>query len=316
MIKRDPFIDCLRGFAILLVVLGHTIQYLLPVEFDRNLGFRIIYSFHMPLFFFISGLTKKINPMGAFKDYLQKRSTALLLPFLSWFILYNTLDISKIHVKFYTLIISPDTGLWFLWVLYVIDISLFLLNKVRRYFYFKAIIFWIFLVITSMSLHTNILGIGLVAKYLPFVLFGQHFNFYIKTYFLRYKLFFTLFFTTAFLLVIPFFSRTDQSKLPPIPFVKYYFNYFIGILGLLSCYGIIILNYNKMQLIQKILSNLGKISLEIYVTHFLILGQLIQILPSGCQIIFLIFPLTVLMTFLLQKLIKYCSRISLLLYGK
>ncbi len=38
----------------MLVVLGHTLQGLYT-DFDQNLAFRIIYSFHMPLFFFISG---------------------------------------------------------------------------------------------------------------------------------------------------------------------------------------------------------------------------------------------------------------------
>ena len=54
--KRIEYIDALRGFAIFLMVVGHVIpnlylnkQMVLP---NLNLW---IYSFHMPLFFTISG---------------------------------------------------------------------------------------------------------------------------------------------------------------------------------------------------------------------------------------------------------------------
>lgn len=46
-------IDVLKGFAILLVVLGHAIY---ETYSENNIVFRMIYSFHMPLFMFLSGL--------------------------------------------------------------------------------------------------------------------------------------------------------------------------------------------------------------------------------------------------------------------
>lgn len=58
LINRNSTIDGLRGIAIMLVVIGHVIQYVFsPNTFDDNLLFRVIYSFHMPLFMFISGYT-------------------------------------------------------------------------------------------------------------------------------------------------------------------------------------------------------------------------------------------------------------------
>ena len=59
MKKRNEFIDILKGYAIILVVLGHSLQYgcgLLPNnQFFSNNIFKIIYTFHMPLFVLISG---------------------------------------------------------------------------------------------------------------------------------------------------------------------------------------------------------------------------------------------------------------------
>lgn len=53
MEKRLDYIDKLRGFAILLVVMGHLY---LPYTTQGNSHpvAEMIYSFHMPLFFFIS----------------------------------------------------------------------------------------------------------------------------------------------------------------------------------------------------------------------------------------------------------------------
>lgn len=62
-IMRLKYLDFIKGFAILLVVLGHVIQFS-DNSFDNNILFRYIYSFHMPLFMFTSGFAscKQKNP--------------------------------------------------------------------------------------------------------------------------------------------------------------------------------------------------------------------------------------------------------------
>ena len=52
--NRIAYIDYLKFFAIVCVVIGHIIQYN-DNNFDNNHLFRYIYSFHMPLFMMISG---------------------------------------------------------------------------------------------------------------------------------------------------------------------------------------------------------------------------------------------------------------------
>ncbi len=54
MKTRLFYLDFLKGFAILLVILGHVIQYNINDPYN-NIVFRYIYAFHMPLFMFISG---------------------------------------------------------------------------------------------------------------------------------------------------------------------------------------------------------------------------------------------------------------------
>lgn len=63
-----PYLDVLKGIAILLMVMGHVITWTLDKSFIHqpvlslsgnelylSLVYKIIYSFHMPLLFFVSG---------------------------------------------------------------------------------------------------------------------------------------------------------------------------------------------------------------------------------------------------------------------
>ena len=59
---RDPFWDVIKGIAVLLMLLGHSIEYGMGAEYFEskaymnNQFFQFIYGFHMPLFMFLSGL--------------------------------------------------------------------------------------------------------------------------------------------------------------------------------------------------------------------------------------------------------------------
>ncbi|GAA0787502.1 acyltransferase family protein [Hathewaya limosa] len=75
MHKRLDWIDSLRGIAILLVILGHCTPY---IGHKAHI-WHIIYSFHIPLFFIISGyLFKEKN----FLDLILKDLKRLLLPYI------------------------------------------------------------------------------------------------------------------------------------------------------------------------------------------------------------------------------------------
>ena len=72
--KRIEWIDALRGIGLFFVVLGHSFGYRWdPVRLW-------IYSFHMPLFFFISGLTFR-DESGQFFRFVLKKAKGLLLPY-------------------------------------------------------------------------------------------------------------------------------------------------------------------------------------------------------------------------------------------
>lgn len=76
MTKKYDWIDCLKGFGAVLVIFGHLNPFF-PIE-------RYIYSFHMPLFFFISGLLKKKNNNDSFRSFIGKKAKTLLIPLAVW----------------------------------------------------------------------------------------------------------------------------------------------------------------------------------------------------------------------------------------
>ncbi|MFS2036539.1 acyltransferase family protein [Polaromonas sp. CT11-55] len=77
MNRRNPAIDIARGIGILLVVLGHN----WTVLQERGELFRVIYSFHLPLFFFLSGLFLK--DAGSLGRFALSRADTLLKPYFA-----------------------------------------------------------------------------------------------------------------------------------------------------------------------------------------------------------------------------------------
>lgn len=84
MIARNDTFDAIKALAIWLVILGHCIQYFSGLDYWNDHAFQFIYSFHMPLFFMISGFffasSFKLMP----SKFLIKKAVSLLLPCFSW----------------------------------------------------------------------------------------------------------------------------------------------------------------------------------------------------------------------------------------
>ena len=77
--QRENWVDIVKGIGIILVVMGHAGCPVLPHG--------IIYSFHMPLFFFLSGLFIKRQCEKDFCTYVKKNFRSLLLPYFYFNIL-------------------------------------------------------------------------------------------------------------------------------------------------------------------------------------------------------------------------------------
>ncbi|MBS6411217.1 MAG: acyltransferase family protein, partial [Tannerella sp.] len=84
--NRDITIDIAKGIAILLVVLGHLQN---PIN-------KYIYAFHMPLFFFLSGMFVKEMSL---KDTICQNGYRLLLPFIFYYLYAVLMKIGRLFLS-------------------------------------------------------------------------------------------------------------------------------------------------------------------------------------------------------------------------
>jgi fucose 4-O-acetylase-like acetyltransferase len=133
--ERVGYIDIAKGIGILLVALAHA-----DVSLVSPYLHRLIYSFHMPLFFFISGYF--FNPNKPFWTMVKKRSNTVLKPYLVTILLIYIASLSFTNMRFATVFgrIAKSmygTGyyidwvqLWFLPSLFITSIFAFLFYRI------------------------------------------------------------------------------------------------------------------------------------------------------------------------------------------
>lgn len=139
MHKRIQYIDIAKGVCILLVVLGH--------ELTWNDALRyFIYSFHIPMFFALSGvtmyLTQECNRLK--KDFISKNIYGIVIPYLAVSILYFLWDFSRWFAsgKLSFHLIALDLGqivtgyginvLWFLSTLFLTKVIFYQLARCKK----------------------------------------------------------------------------------------------------------------------------------------------------------------------------------------
>lgn len=77
--RRVCWIDTLRAIAIVFVVIGHTPG----IQGYHNIV-KYIYSFHIPLFFFLSGLVFDAKLNEGFYSFFRNDARRLLIPYFTW----------------------------------------------------------------------------------------------------------------------------------------------------------------------------------------------------------------------------------------
>lgn len=162
--KRISFYDNLKFILILLVVVGHFID-LKTDNSDIYKGlFLFIYSFHMPIFIFISGLFYRN------KKTKEKVVMFILLGLLAKIVLFLTSFILQGNVSF-SLFNHPDLP-WFMFALaFYILISSFLNNIDKKY----LLIFSILLacIIGYDNSIGSFLSLSRIIVFYPFFILGQ-----------------------------------------------------------------------------------------------------------------------------------------------
>jgi len=134
--ERYVFLDVAKGIGIVLVIMGHLVTL-------RSVPSTLIYSFHMPFFFIISGMFA--GTKLPFKDYVVHKFKQLIIPFLVYFVIglcFKTLllvsglddkpfDVNNIVYQFF--IAHPRDifagPIWFLTCLFGVTLLYFFCDK-------------------------------------------------------------------------------------------------------------------------------------------------------------------------------------------
>ena len=94
--SRDGRIDIAKALAIILVVLGHSLE--APVEWQQYLRNYVV-SFHLSLFFFLSGWFLDIQDIASKLHFIARKVKGLWLPYVKWMFAFIVLHniFCKLH---------------------------------------------------------------------------------------------------------------------------------------------------------------------------------------------------------------------------
>ena len=190
---RNANVDRIRGLAMLLVVLGHTMIGT-TVGSESSFLFNIIWSLQMPLFMLISGYvtrySRTVISVTALINVLKKRTMSYLLPWSTWTYLVRAFiwgQRNYFDIKW--LLWHMDSGYWFLvsiWTISVIfTISSYLSEKTIAhaqsskktvgvaFFYLLGMMI---LLVVGKNLGLSFLCIKFTVYYMPFFFLGYLFG--------------------------------------------------------------------------------------------------------------------------------------------
>ena len=275
------WIDTLKGIAIILVVIGHAIAWNFTdfgelIEYGPKkdlLWFHFIYSFHMPLFFWISGylLPRKDASFKALQSVIWRRFYTLIIPLLtSGSILY--------------FLSMGGAIIWFLKALFEFILIAYIYEYFRYRYSFGIIqdVLFIFLLYFLMRIAykyvdgtqlNNILS-------MEYLLFGNYIGFFAGILCKRYKILMekmntNVMFTLCFVLFVIVFSV--YLYFPDIPIIVRVKSWLLPVCGIICMIYLVKNRIDQMGVITKCVNYLGQHSLEIYILQDFFVFRLLNL---------------------------------------
>ena len=303
--ERNLYIDVLKAITILLVVIGHCIQYgagkdfLLYGGFFYNKTYIFIYSFHMPLFMLISGYmffqsakTKKC------KTLLFVKFKQLIIPLFCWSFISLIVEVIKILAGvsthefgfiwiFQTILASFWGGPWFLWALWWSSLLIIIGRKFLKdnlFFYIGVCVLTLFIPDFNNS--------AVIKFTLPFFVSAYLFHKYdllskFKDVFTQTA--FALVSFVIFLILLRFYNFNsfiytsgyyilDKDILFQLH--NDFYRFFVGIFGSIStmCFVYALMNILP-QVVKKSLAYVGTCTLGIYLISNYLFDEVLKRIP-------------------------------------
>lgn len=335
--ERLVWADSLKGWLMILVIIGHAIQSLLSDGCNDNHVWNLIYSFHMPAFMAVSGWLayKGSNPCksvnynwGGYLSGCKRRSYQLLVPYFVWSFIQFAQSGNYTIEKLSKMILYPDAYLWFLWVLFWI-----------------CVLFNLAQLIAAKCKTNEIITIGVLCALLLVMMVGAE----IRMFGFQFLAYYFLFYTLGYILhkfdwrllsrwtcLVPlallwFFLAWGwtmhglPSWMPAIPHVpsallQYAYRGFTALVVIVVLIGAAPKLLNGKGKLNAFISGVGIISLGMYTGHLVFLGHIKRLLLHLCPeidtrlAIAIISVISFILAYILIKLLeknKYTARIFL-----
>lgn len=274
MKQRIDYIDRMKGLAIFLVVMGHV--YGMAFAQSDEVAYRVIGSFHMPLFMFLSGLVACSGVVAPYWGIwkLSKKLKGLLLPLIVFGMCFTMTFSRNFGTGLVEFLESPNkNGYWYLMSLAVfyVSLSLYRLNVKQKWYIDVALAIAIWGGMFALWKYTV-----QTKDYLCMLNCGNFYPFFIlgvmtTKYNLLYKmhkanwLFSLCIVAYVFLFCVdmPFHALVSLNKHIFLPFCMVYIvvNLFVSRHGTTSCW-------------ESLLDFVGKRTLDIYVIHYFLISMI------------------------------------------
>ena len=268
-LNRLDYLDFTKGFAMIFVVFGHA----LAIE-STNYIMNWAYSFHMPIFFIISGCLLKYKENNGKRYTIKTKCYSLLIPYLYFCIANIIIEfiLSKFNINIFiygierTVTFYGISSLWFVSALFMGEIVFLILKKKipnEKALFFLGLILFIFPLIVGINHKTEgdtlkiIWSIGRGCEAFLFIQIGYHLFNYINNIKVPSIYLVILLLIVSITVYLNGFVNT---------FVCRYNNLFLFFINFIFMSLLLILLFKNIKQ-SKVLSWIGKNSLIIMATH-------------------------------------------------
>jgi fucose 4-O-acetylase-like acetyltransferase len=150
---RKSLLDCIRGLGMILVVFGHAQRglhdaHLLPTHYPFEQIDFTLYTFHMPLFFLLSGLFVWPSVEKSSQRFLRSKVLTIVVPYFVWSIIQGGVQIAMSGSTNHALSLSdwpdlfyqPIAQFWFLYALMIWQLIALACSHVRPALIVSAVV--------------------------------------------------------------------------------------------------------------------------------------------------------------------------------
>lgn len=271
--SRSNLFDSLKYILVILVIYGHVIE---PYRGNSQILLALhsfIYTFHMPLFIFLSGyFSKNIN-----SEKLKKWSVKSFETYAVFQILFTLITVLYFNYSFsvFNFFVIPYFALWYIFALILWRIAIFFLKN-----YSKFLILTLSILISLLAGFIEAIGyeftLSKTIVFFPYFIVGYYAADFNINYIRKIPKFYSFAFLTLLLIIYYNYSDVDTIKVLAAsrPYTVINENEFIGlfyrvifyILSIPACISII-----NIAPSNDFLASYGKNSTVFYIYHMLFL---------------------------------------------